>query len=425
MKPTFLICTAVLTSAIVAGPARCDDSQSNRWLVSGAPDPAIVQSHDGDGYYVFSTARGIAIWHSDDLQTWTRRGRVFEDAVPAWAKQKIPDSGSIWAPDIHRMGGRYYLYYSVSSFGSQRSVIGLATNTTLNPDSPAYRWEDQGVVIESFPARDDYNAIDPALFVDDNGRAFLFWGSYWTGIKATEVDTRSGKPLSLDADVTSIARRAEGASTAIEGAYVIKHDGVFYLFVSWDSCCAREKSTYKMMVGRSRSILGPYIDDSGRKMTEGGGRLLLMSDQRWRGPGHNSVLQTEDGDFLAYHVIDAKSPHARILQIRSMNWKDGWPVAGQLLTHSIESAEETSPLVGRWDHTVNGRDHYDIFLEPTGEITGGGEAFWDLNGDELRLNWKSPRAPDGFWIDRVRLNPNRRSYQGMNQQGVRVEGRRR
>ncbi len=253
----------VLVLSLLAQPqvVAAEDSDIGDWLVAGAPDPTVITAHDGSGHYVFATGKGIAIFQSTDLTQWKRIGRVFQQAVPTWAKKRIPGSKSVWAPEIQRLNGKYHLYYSVSTFGSQRSVIGLAVNDTLNPQSPNYKWEDRGLVIESFPDRTDFNAIDPAMFVDDGGRAFLFWGSYWTGIKATELDITTGKPKTAPLSYVSVARRADVAPLSIEAPYVIKRNGFYYLFVSWDFCCAREKSTYKVMVGRSRSPLGPFIDD--------------------------------------------------------------------------------------------------------------------------------------------------------------------
>ena len=113
------------------------------------------------------------------------------------------------------------------------------------------------------------------------------------------------------------------------------------------------------------------------------------------------------------------------MQIRPLAWRDGWPVAQAPLGDS-ESPAEASPPIGRWDHTVNDRDRYDIFFEPTGEITGTkGPAFWELAGRDLLMKWKDPQAPGGFWIDRVRLSPEERTYSGGNQQGTRITGQQR
>ncbi len=346
--------------------------------------------------------------------------------MPDWAKKRIPGSDSVWAPDIQFHNGRFWLYYSISTMGSQRSAIGLVMNRTLNPSSPDYRWEDQGPVLESFPDRQDFNAIDPALFVDADGSAWLFWGSYWTGIKAAEVNPETGK-LKHDLSAVppiAIARRADKGPPAIEGAYVVKRNSFYYLFVSWDFCCAREQSSYKIMVGRSRSPQGPYVDDQGVPLSEGGGRLLLMSTDRWRGPGHNSLLHTGDRTWLVYHVVDATAPEkGRQLQHRALDWKNGWPIARP--PEELQKEPETrSPLVGRWRHTVNNQDQYDIFFEPTGEITGtAGPAFWQRAGRRLTMKWKDPRAPGGYWIDVVTVGASSDAYEGRNQNGTTIAGR--
>lgn len=387
------------------------------------PDPAIIEAHDESGYYIFASSPRGGIWRSDDLTEWKRIGTVFTDPVPGWTREFVPTGASVWAPDIRFVNGVYYLFYSVSTLGSQRSVIGLAVNTTLDPDDPSYEWRDRGLVLESSPDLHDYNAIDPALFVDDDGRTYLFWGSFWSGIKSAEIDLQTGHLIS---PVMAVARRRPHAPTSIEGPYVIKHRDHYYLFVSWGTCCDGEDSTYKIMVGRTRSLLEPFVDDTGQPMKDGGGTLVLMGDARWRGPGHNSVLQTSDGDWLVHHVIDGLDPRAgRVLQIRPLRWNNGWPVVGDPI--GIEqSRTRTSPLVGRWIHSVDDQPPVEIFLEANGAISGvHGEARWEHAEDWLRLMWKSDDAPGGYWIDRVRLSRNGRSYAGKNQIGMTIRGRQR
>ena len=384
------------------------------------PDPAIIEAHDGAGYYIFASGPGVGIWHSDDLKAWKRIGRVFVDSVPAWTREFVPTGAAVWAPDIRFVDGTYYLFYSVSTMGSQRSVIGLTVNSTLDPDDPSYEWRDRGFVLDSSPDRHDYNAIDPALFVDDDGRTYLFWGSFWTGIKAAAIDLQSGK---LTSPIAAVARRRPDASTSIEGPYVIKRNGQYYLFVSWGTCCDGSESTYKVMVGRARSPLVPFVDDTGRSMNDGGGTLVLMGGARWRGPGHNSVLQTSKGDWLVHHVIDAQDPRAgRVLQIRLIQWINDWPVVGQAV--GVEPhRNRTSPLVGRWIHAVEDNQPSEIFFEANGAISGPlGEARWEQKGNLLRLMWMSPDAPGGYWIDEVRLSRDGRSYAGKNQIGVSIRG---
>ncbi|TWU37127.1 family 43 glycosylhydrolase [Novipirellula artificiosorum] len=310
-------------------------ANSDDGILAGGADPAIVelQPHESkQGYMVAATGRGISLSYSPDLKKWKRVGRVFEVSVPAWAKQEVPKSNGLWAPDLSFHQGLYHLYYSVSSFGSQRSVIGLAVNKSLDIDHPDYNWIDRGKVIESWPGKGDFNAIDPALVVDAEGQWYLLFGSFWGGIKAIRIDPTTGKPVE-DAEILSIASRPNHPTHAIEGAYVIHHDDYYYLFVSWDRCCDGADSDYKVAVGRSQMVTGPYVDADGKPMLDGGGTIVLQGDDRYRGPGHNSVLTTDAGQWIAHHTYDMQNLRAqRILQLRPLSWnEEGWPVVGEPL----------------------------------------------------------------------------------------------
>ncbi|WP_428305704.1 arabinan endo-1,5-alpha-L-arabinosidase [Lacipirellula sp.] len=323
------IIASLLTNAAYADPAQPRDA-----LLHGAPDPTgvAVDTADATAYYVAATGRGVQLLRSDDLKHWELAGNVFKEPVPDWAGEEIPGTHGIWAPDLSYHDGLYYLYYSVSTFGSQRSVIGLAVNKSLDPNSKDYRWEDRGKVIESMPAKDDFNAIDPAMFVDEDGRWLLFWGSHWGGLKAVEVDSATGKPKP-DAKIVAVAGRPDTKSHAIEAPFVIYHQGYYYLFASWDGCCDGADSTYKVVVGRSRDALGPYVDVIGQPMLEGGGTIVLENSERWRGPGHNGVITTAGGQWMVHHTYDMQHLDAqRILQVRPMTWtKEGWPQVGEPL----------------------------------------------------------------------------------------------
>ena len=174
-----------------------------------------VEVHDpsmacADGTcYVFSTGPGITIYSSQDLVHWKWIGRVF-DGEPAWARSTVPGfSGHLWAPDIFAKDGHYYLYYSVSAFGKNTSAIGVAVNKTLDPDSPDYAWVDQGIVVQSVPNRDDWNAIDPAVFVDADGTPWMAFGSFWGGIKLVRLDPSLVR-LAQPQEWYSLARRPRG-----------------------------------------------------------------------------------------------------------------------------------------------------------------------------------------------------------------------
>lgn len=215
-------------------------SASSDGVLAGGADTSIVAVQEADGrygYYVVSTGRGISISYSRDLKEWRRIGRVFAEDVPRWAQDDVPKANGIWAPDLSFHKGLYYLYYSVSSFGSQRSVIGLAVNKTLDPTSPDYRWEDRGKVIESWPGKCDFNAIDPALFVDRDGTWCLLFGSFRSGIVHHTYDVQNLRaqrvlqirPLSWTAD----GWPASGRKTA---ACVCPRQSMLPIS---DRCCSR------------------------------------------------------------------------------------------------------------------------------------------------------------------------------------------
>ncbi|MCJ8501669.1 glycoside hydrolase family 43 protein [Desulfatitalea alkaliphila] len=278
----------------------------------GVHDPAIIK--EGDVWYVFGTGIGIQVKRSSDGYDWRNNGRVFH-SYPAWARRYVPNHESnIWAPDIHHRNGTYYLYYAVSSFGSNTSAIGLATTRSLaNPN-----WTDQGLVIRSTSA-DNYNCIDPNLVVDASGRPWLAFGSFWSGIKMVELDGATMKPKS-GATIHSLATRP---NTAIEAPFIVHRNGYYYLFASVDHCCQGVDSTYKIIFGRSRSVTGPYLDKRGVSMRNGGGTLFDAGNDRWRGPGGQSLWGT---DVLAHHAYDAQNNGAPTLMIKTVYWDgDGWP----------------------------------------------------------------------------------------------------
>jgi len=114
---------------------------------------------------------------------------------------------------------------------------------------------------------------------------------------------------------------------AIEAPFIVSHHGFYYLFVSFDLCCRGTRSNYRTMVGRSKSVTGPYLDKAGIPLLQGGGTLLLGPNQRWLGPGGESILHQADGsDLIVFHAYDATTGRPA-LQISSLVWRDGWPVA--------------------------------------------------------------------------------------------------
>jgi GH43 family beta-xylosidase len=307
------------------------------WDLSGdldAHDPVIIKQ--GDRWYIFTTGVGIRIKRSENGTHWENIGKMFR-SQPDWHRQMVPQNdGNLWAPDIFYHQGKYYLYYSISSFGSNTSVIGLATNVALDPHDPSYEWVDEGVVIES-TRTDDYNAIDPNVIQDKAGSLWLSFGSFWSGIKLVSLDPETMKPAA-DSTLHSIASRP--GRTAIEAPFIIERNGYYYLFVSFDYCCRGASSTYRIMVGRSQEITGPYVDRDGNGMMEGGGSLIDKGDDRWKGPGHNAVYQQGDSAILVNHAYDKLNNGRATLQIRPLYWDaDGWPT----LTLGKENGAQCMP----------------------------------------------------------------------------------
>lgn len=286
----------------------------------GTHDP-VIASAEGK-FFLFSTGDNLGAKSSTDLLTWQAEPEVFRSATrPAWLAQNVPGVMNLWAPDISYFGGAYHLYYSASTFGSNRSCIGHLSRASLTTGS----WKDEGpVVCSNVGTSDDYNAIDPNVIVDTDGTPWLSFGSFWSGIKLIELDAKGAREgTSLDA----IAARPS-AGGALEAPFIVRRCGYYYLFMSWDRCCQGSDSTYNTRVGRATAVRGPYVDKSGKALLEGGGTLLVEGNTRYRGPGHNAVLFTETGAYNVYHAYDANQNGAAILRIAELAWDaEGWPVS--------------------------------------------------------------------------------------------------
>jgi arabinan endo-1,5-alpha-L-arabinosidase len=302
-------------------------------------DPAIIKQ--GDTYYLFSTGgfrgQGVIPSHtSADMRHWARAGFVF-DRLPDWVAREVPKARHAWAPDISYFNGKYHLYYSLSSFGVNNSAIGLATNKTLDSASPDYHWVDEGLVVRSRAGKDDFNAIDPNLVIEDANNVWLSWGSFWGGIMMRRVDPETGKLSIDDTTLYKLASRPRPGKHqtppvegAIEAPFIIRHGDHWYLFVSWDFCCRGVRSDYKVVVGRARAVTGPYVDKAGKPLSEGGGSLVLSAaTDHWHGAGHEAVLQNEGVDYLIFHAYAVPGGRSQ-LQISTIVWEDGWPRVAQL-----------------------------------------------------------------------------------------------
>jgi len=256
---------------------------------------------------------------------WKRGPGVFTNAPP-WVAKAVPANRGMnyWAPDVTYLNGRYLVYYAASSFGKCVSGIGLATSPTLDPNDPAYGWTDRGMVFAS-TAKDDFNAIDPAIFHDANGSLWLTFGSFWSGIKMIQLNPQTGKRLAPDSEIYSLAHY-----DSIEASYLYQHGRYYYPFVNWGMCCRGANSTYSIHVGRSKKVTGPYLDRAGNDMLYGGGTLFLDSTKPYIGPGHAGIIVDNGTNWFSCHYeADASTSGQRQgspLAVIPMRWNaDNWP----------------------------------------------------------------------------------------------------
>jgi len=327
---------AVVLALLIVSPVLALDGQP------GMHDPSTVVIQDGR-FYVYATGNGLPIAISDDGWTWRRAGTLMQ-AVPGG--KPGPDvlargGNNTWAPDVIKSGGKYFIYYSAP--GTQpKSAIGLLIGTTLDPQSPDYNWEDGGPVVWS-DGVEDSNAIDPGVFRDPtNGSLWLTYGSYFGYIRLVELDPKTGKRLYPN-------RKAIDVAINSEASIMIFRDGWYYLLVTHGSCCAGANSSYNIRMGRSRKVTGPFVDNMGIDMLQGGGKLFLGSGGRSIGPGHFGLLDLGQGvqKFSLHFEADLDRGGISVLDIRPLLWRDGWPEAGDNLTagtYEIESARTGTAL---------------------------------------------------------------------------------
>jgi arabinan endo-1,5-alpha-L-arabinosidase len=325
-------------------------------------DPVMIKQNDT--YFIFHTGKGIPVKSSKDMKSWKEENPVFA-AAPTWILKTIPKfDGSIWAPDIFYHKGLYYLYYSVSAFGRNNSAIGVATNETLVPTDPKFKWVDHGIVVQSVAGRDLWNAIDPNVALDDEGNPWMVFGSFWMGMKLVKLQSNL---LSIVTDSTqewgTVAARERNwkvderdagdaanpeldyktlyspellemnksmKNGSIEAPFIFKKNGYYYLFVSWDRCCRGLESSYKILVGRSKNIRGPYLDKDSKKMIHGGGTLIAQGNNEWAAVGHQAAYTLDGKDYLIYHAYDKRDNGKPKLRINEIQWdEDWWPTISQ------------------------------------------------------------------------------------------------
>lgn len=329
----------------------------------------------------------------------------------------------VWAPDIHWHNGRWWLYYSVSVFGKNTSAIGLASTASI----ASGEWTDEGMVVHS-DVLTAYNAIDPNLFFDAEGKPWLVFGSWFSGIQVVRLDEQTMKPAD-DQSVTTVARRRVGGQAAgIEGPIIAYNNGYYYLFVSVDHCCVNVRSDYKIAVGRSRNVEGPYVDKNGIDMMDGGGTIIDAGNGRYSGVGGQDVYENR---LLVRHAYDRAIRGAHVLLISDLHWDDeGWPIVCENETngyYQIQNKANSRFLTVAYGNTVVGakavleadpsrapfdwqiyrkeEDYYRIqsrnsfnYLEVAGGSTDAGSAIQlgSYENRDQRL-WKLVQHDDGYF----------------------------
>lgn len=368
------------------------------WGTLGAHDPSIFK--DKDTYYVFSTdarvggpaTAGIQVRKSKDLINWEFLGQAL-DGIPEQAKKWSRAQG-IWAPEVTKVGDEYYLYYCASSFGKNKSYIGLLKSKSI--EGP---WEDQGLVLKTNQG-EDRNALDPNIVYDKDGQMWMSYGSFWNGIYIVKLDKNTGKPVNPNDKGKNISQRNGSVSGAVEGPFIIYNEeqNKYYLFVSYGSL----SSDYNVRVGRADNIEGPYVDSNGNDMTdisnsnhnEVGNKVLggykFGDSEGFMAPGHNSVLNDNGDYYIAHHVRTEKKTDWFYLNIRKILWsEDGWPmISPERYAGEKEEKIEKDAIIGNWQLILQDKNVNEIIPSLQYEFKGNNKiksekqsGKWELTGD--------------------------------------------
>lgn len=300
----------MLALSALAMPAS-DRTYSNPVIDTSLPDPTVVRADDGY-FYVYATEniRNVPIHRSRNLVDWEFVGTAFTDST----RPNFEPKANVWAPDINKIGDRYVMYYSMSVWGGEWTC-GIGVAVADSPDGPftdlskLFRSNEIGV----------QNSIDP-FYIEDNGKKYLFWGSF-RGIYAIEL-TDDGLALAKDAKPQLVA------GTAYEGTYIHKRGDWYYFFASTGSCCDGLNSTYTTVVGRSRDLMGPYVDPQGQPMLDNHHLDVIHKNDKFVGTGHNAEIVTDDAgaDWIMYHAFSTEKEGGRLLMLDRIDWTDeGWP----------------------------------------------------------------------------------------------------
>jgi len=280
-------------------------------------DPSTIVECEGK-YYTFGTGGGGLI--SEDGWKWNG-GAV------------RPGGGA--APDAIKIGDRYLVIYGATGGGGgHKGAILTMWNKTLDPKSPDFKYSEP-VIVATSDGYEDCDAIDPGLMLDPTtGRLWLSYGTYFGFSRIVELDPKTGKRVEGNKPVD--------VAIVCEATDLIYHDGWYYLLATHGTCCDGPNSTYNIVVGRSKNVTGPYIDNVGRSMLEGGGKMVATTSGNLIGPGHFGRMIIGDGieKMSCHYEADLDQGGRSVLGIRPLVWKNGWPVAGDNVkdgTYEIQS----------------------------------------------------------------------------------------
>jgi arabinan endo-1,5-alpha-L-arabinosidase len=371
------------------------------WGSYNLHDPAILKYNNE--YFIFSTdvmyggsARaGIMRRKSTDLVNWDYQGWVF-DKMPANSYKYITDNGysasTIWAPYAIMIGDSIHLYYAISSFGINVSVIGLATS--ISPYGP---WNDQGIVLTSSSVS-PVNVIDPAVIIDHKtGKHWMTYGSYWSGIYIVELNPETGKPSRPTLYGKRIAFRSK-LGEAMEGPEIIYNPELdkYFLFVSYDWL----EDTYNVRVGRSDNPDGPYYDYFGNDMAQTGDDYPIITAQYrfkghagWQGFGHCGIIRDSTKYYYVSQARLSSNKYLMDLHIHKIIWtNDGWPVISPERYVNVPQPEILiDSLYGNWEHivlmnTATANTSSILSLEESGLIAGYENSSWSFTGSDLDIS---------------------------------------
>lgn len=352
-----------------------DDTYTNPVKTTNLPDPSVI--YGGDHYfYVYATDNGeqsIPIYRSKDLVNWRLAGGAFTDNT----RPTFVEGGGLWAPEIAKINGKFVLYYAMSKWGGEWECgIGVATS-----DRPQGPFTDLGKLFISSEIGVK-NSIDPCHFTDTDGKQYLFWGSF-RGIYGIELD-ESGLNIKEGAEKFQIAPGSDGNVDNIEATMILKRGKYYYLFGSSGTCCNGAKSTYHVVVARSTSIKGPFVNKSKRSITVSNFETILTKSNNVVGPGHNSeLLQDDNGDWwMLYHGFQANDiDRGRVLYLDQVKWdSDDWPY----IEGGIPSTKSHKPYFK--DYIYNGIKNVSTGQEL--EIIPAGHNYFQLSGPKnKRFAW--------------------------------------